>query len=140
MASLSSAASSTSSVTLSLSSWWLKNPEDPSLNLAISIVDDKLTMKRPIDAAFFSPLGRDRKVKVGELARGVELQAELEFFDLDELRSFEWEINIQGRVWLLQSPFSEQWYVAQDGSFTTHQYNYPDYFTGDLGLIEVDQP
>lgn len=139
MATIASSASATSSATLTLEEWWLKDVLNAAENKVISPINKKLSLRRPVDTAFFSPLGRERKVKVFELSRGAEFPLELEFFSQAEVEAFEVWINRHGKL-LLQAPWGEQWYVELDGPFTRHNYNYPDYFTGDLTFVEVDAP
>lgn len=108
MPTVTSPAGPTASATLITGTWWLKCPEDPTLNVALRAVDWSPRRQRP--SATFAIEGEDRVVvlrgkplgHVGTLRARTHSQAE--FDALDDLLNAE-------RTLLLQNVFGQQWYL-----------------------------
>jgi hypothetical protein len=109
MASLSSAPSATSSATVQPTSWWLKDPLDPSRNTPVSVADWKPS--RPLRAGVFDVANRADPVVVSGIARGQAAIRTLSKASRDAVVL----LLESRRVLLLQDVLGRSWYVKPAG-------------------------
>lgn len=133
--------SSVDTETVTSDAWWLKDPEDPTLNREVDVRGPLRTERRE-EQAVFRPLGRDRPVVVSGSLTGEEGEVEIDVFTqtaFDEIEA----LRATQRVLLLQSPFEDQWYVrlgpARRSEFT-YAAGSERHRTVTIGFVEVDQP
>lgn len=94
-------------------SWWLKDPLNPAVNIAINPQNQHDSDRAEHSTAFY-PLGRTRPVVVADAMTGADGKLELLTFTAVDYTALLVMVNLQ-RVLLLQSPYGEQWYVRMMG-------------------------
>lgn len=145
MAIVSSAASTTQTATPTLTSWWLKDPLDSSLNKEIRV--SSWAPAKNHEAAKFDPIGRSRSIVLQGDVRGEEGQLGYRTMSETEFNNIEALLNSRD-VLLLQNTVGQQWYVAvlsgqqrqmvravaSSGSGMRHWYD------ASVQFVEVDIP
>ena len=113
----------TSAVTVTNGSWWLKDPTDPALNVAIPVdATSPIAFSRNERVTFHQPIGRSRKVWVADTLMGEEFDLKLVFTDDTTYEAFD-AIRSGQRTLLLQSDDEEQWFIRMSNQ---RQYEYPE--------------
>jgi hypothetical protein len=109
---ITSAAAATQSATVTVTSWWLKDPTTPARNMPLKVerVSGGLPFSKPEDLGEFSPLGRTRDIFIADQVRGEQIDLPLIFTTAADWTSFE-TLRGSQRVLLLQSDMTAQWYV-----------------------------
>lgn len=110
--------SSTVTATVTISEWWMKVPQKPSLNL--KLVDAMAQSQGKVGPALpstshesigmFAPIGRTKRVPVYDTVLGGVLSIVLEFITKAAHDAFVAIRNNQQTI-LLQSPTGDQWYL-----------------------------
>jgi len=141
---LTSATSANStSATLTVTSWWLKDPSNPLLNITVQPLrtSDTVDFESTEQMAVYKPLGRKYPIVVTDVVQGVRFELELEFTNVAAWNSFS-AIRDTRRVLLLMSPlFNTQWWV-KIGSVVRRKVHPTDatYCTANVPFIEVSEP
>lgn len=137
MAILASAYSAVQTVTPTLTTWWLKVPGAPTLNLAAYVTGDG-AHDLPVAQGVFRPLGRKYPVVVT-----AERQAEagsLEVFTPTAAERAALEAVLDdGRTVLVQSPAGESWY-AQLGDAKRDRAGSSTQRSFSINWVEVEAP
>ena len=132
-------ASSAPAVTIVTQEWWLKDPLDPTNNMILQVLGDHMDEDIPEDMAFFSPLGRTRKVSVTDVIKGTESVLTVDFTDEDEYAKFEALRDSQRVLLLVRGWTNKQWYIKFGPTYKHTIYNYtPIYQTVTVPWTEVD--
>lgn len=133
--------SSVDTETVTSDAWWLKDPEDPTLNREVDVRGPLRTERRE-EQSVFRPLGRTRPLVVTGALTGEEGEIEIDLFTQDDYDDLE-ALRSTQRVLLLQSPFEEQWYVRL-GPVRRSEFAYAAgterHRVVTIGFVEVDQP
>lgn len=108
MAVIASLPSTTASVTITIASWWLKDPLDASADLAVNVNSPKNHIGE--QSGTFYPLGATFPVVVADAINGDDGTIEMLSLTDAEYKALMVLLRKQ-RVLLLQSPYGEQWYV-----------------------------
>ena len=111
MATIVSASSSTSSVTATTSSWWLKDPLNPAANVAVNLAAPDFTTTQKDRAGTFDVLGRANAVVVSDGVSGEDAGAVRFLTTTPSDYTALFSLVNAGHVLLLQSPFGQSWYV-----------------------------
>lgn len=128
-------------VTITSDEWELKDPFNSAHNLVLNVIGDHVTQHQPEDKAFFSPVGRTRKLVVSDTIKGAEMALTLEFVTDAEFQKWLVLRNLQQTLLLVRGWTAEQWYVQVDSDPTNDLFNYsPTYRTAQATFIEVDVP
>lgn len=136
---VTSAASSTSAATQTLTGWWLKDPLYPTLNTAVSLRQDELSLEVPQTSKTVEPLGRTRKLVLLGDVRGAEFKATLLAASASAKATLE-SMRDNSRTLLLQSPYGDQWYVRV-AKWAPKRLNTASVtWLIDAELVEVDNP
>lgn len=121
---------------VNIDDWWLKDLDDPSHNMEISIVGTTLNQKKPRDQGVFNPLGRESQVVVSDVQKkGSFDNIIIETLSIEERDALEAMLDESvGHDMLLQSPssYGEQWYchIAGDPERENQNMVQPwDYYT-----------
>lgn len=129
----------TAPVTITTQDYMLKDPLNPNNNLILNVLGPSVREDKPEDIAFFSPLGRTRKVAVADKIKGVESVLELDFTEESEFDDFETLRNSQRILLLVRGWTNEQWYIRFGPVMSKTLYNYdPPYRTVTIPWVEVD--
>lgn len=101
--------SSTDSETLSVTDWWLIDPDNLQA-LKLKIWGPSFDTDRVEDQGLFAPLGRAREVVVSDVIRGERFTLKLYFDNQADYDTFE---TLRGRIkpLLLKSDMATQWWV-----------------------------
>lgn len=131
----------TTPVTAVDNEWRLRDPLDSTRNIVLSVIGDNVSHRIPEDKAFFSPMGRTRKVSVADVIRGNESELQLEFLTEAAWLAFEKLRNSQRTLFLTRGWTGEAWYIQFDQilEMTIHNY-FPTYRTVTISWIEMDAP
>lgn len=129
----------TVTVTLTSSSWWLKDPSDSALNISLEAISHRRLENE--DQARYEPLSRPNKIVLTGELRGVDHDMEVEFYSKAELDAFR-ALRATQHVLLLQSGWTaEQWYVRIGNDVTVEGFNTtPPTWNVKLEFTEVDAP
>lgn len=122
-------------------SFWLKDPTDPTVNIAINVQSQHDT-SRDERATTFNPLGRTRPVVVADTVLGADGRLDLLTFTAADYTALLVMMNRQ-RVFLLQSPYAEQWYIRLVGQRASSLSAGPaasPYRKTSVSYVEVDAP
>jgi hypothetical protein len=126
-------------VSINTQDYLLKDPLNPNNNIVLNVLGPSVREDKPEDVAFFSPLGRTRKVAVADKIKGVESTLELDFTDEDEFIAFETLRETQRILLLVRGWTNEQWYIRFGQVMSKTLYNYtPTYRTVTIPWVEVD--
>lgn len=111
MATISSDASATDSVTTDRTEWWLKDVKDPSLNIVLKIEGGgtEWDFGADVDEDVFEPLGSAFYVVSREASRGEDIALPLVFTTAADYQAFE-DVR-ESTTLLLSSDMESQWYV-----------------------------
>lgn len=104
----------TTSVTLSPTTWWLKDVTDPNRNTLLRVEDFRLTPREEVGV--FDGLGRTNPITVSDGRKGWEIKADVRTENQSEFDKLD-TILASGRALLLQDAvFPRQWYVKARGT------------------------
>lgn len=136
--------SSTGAVTFTSTEWELINPFDHTENMILLVVGsagDSVRYTKPEEKAFFTPLGRTRKVAVSGMVLGEEGTLPLEFISETEYAKYVALRASQQTLLLVCGWTNQQWWIQVESApqFDLYGY-YPTYRTATLPYIEVDAP
>lgn len=110
MATITSAASSEASATLTVTDWWLKDPTDADLNAAIDVQPPHPVRIRK-RTGVFRALGRSKSLTVSGVAGAQDGSVTVMTATAAEWDALEALVS-STNVLLLQSPLGDQWYVT----------------------------
>lgn len=123
---LRSAPSALATLDTSLPSWWLKDPLDPTRNVAIQMAPGSLELVYTEALVVFEPLGRaDHVVLTDSVVRLAKLGLEVAYFSTAQRDAL---VRLQSgqRPLLLQDPTGRQWYVRVGSELRVMEALTPD--------------
>lgn len=123
-------------VTLAATAWWLKDFEDPSLNIQCPIVGSEFTVKSREDQGVFLPLGRELPMIVSDVIRGEEFSLRMFFRTVAHYEAFE-VLRRRQRALLLQSDMGDSWTVRLGAERTASIPNYIDRIATPRRFVEI---
>jgi hypothetical protein len=113
MSTFVSAASSTvvAGAQLTLTDWWLKDPIDPTRNMAVDIRGDDFQQNSSTQQAEYHPLGSKYPIIVSDVVGAEEFFLHFEFTSKAAYLAFE-VLRTSQRTLLLQRTYTgDQWYI-----------------------------
>jgi hypothetical protein len=145
MALINSAASATVSATVLPTSWWLKNPVDPTKNMAIRTPGWAPTQNKK--TAKFDPPARSYSVVLHGPNMGDEGPLLVRTLSAAEYAALKALLD-SNRTLLLQTVTGQQWYVEVSGGHqrtfvaakSTESYPVRHYWEWSVPLVEVNAP
>lgn len=130
------------SATVNDTEWRIRDRDNPLTNtMKLNILGASVKTQHPEDKAFFSPLGRARKVAVSDVLKGSESTLQVEFLTDDDYHLFMALRALQKTLWLTRGWTGEGWWIQFTEQGEEELFNYsPTYRTFTIGWIEVDAP
>lgn len=141
MTTLYSAYAATVSGTVSFTGWWLKDPQDPTLNYQPDFYGTVFKRLAVEEQAVFSPLGRRTYVVVRGQLKGEQLTLPFEAVTAAAFQKFQ-AIRAAQRTLLLQrGDTGEQWYGVLSNNRPVEEAGYdPNFKQWEMTFNETDAP
>lgn len=144
MSIISSPPSATIQPVVTITSWWLKDPQFPALNLSVLVTATDEISQTSESATVHSPLGRAKPIVVADVVSGEDGTIELGVFTATDWVALR-ELLVAQRPLLLQNPLGEQRYLRLSGPRSISR---PDFGfdavnpmrTVKVPYVEVDAP
>lgn len=141
MPDLYSSPSGTVSSSVTLTTWWLRDPLNEVEDLRLYIVDDELPIATVEDQDVIEAIDRRDPVVTKGVTRTMTMNPTIDLVGYAELTKLN-ALRALKRTLLLQAPMYDRiWWVVFDANMTERVVNTPDdYVRMDLGFIEVADP
>lgn len=131
------------SATQTTTGWNLKRTDGLEAHnlLDMPFAGESITTSKPEDKAFFSPMGRSRKVSISDVLKGEEGELFLEFLEEATFQDFEALRSLQQPLLLVRGWTDEQWYISLAEDRKMELFNYePTYRQVKVDWVEIDPP